>query len=230
LYSSSEFDKTVEYSFMERRSIIGLGIAAVIFILAAYKIFFTSPTAPVPVPTAQPITRVTTTMMTPPPLTIDKNKTFTATLTTAAGPIVIGLNAKETPITVNNFVFLARSHFYDGTVFHRVIKGFMIQGGDPKGDGTGGPGYSFADEPFSGDYTRGTVAMANSGPNTNGSQFFIMHADNALPKNYVIFGQVMSGLDTVDKIAEAPVVQGSDSTPSKPVTPVAIQSVTIEEK
>src|SRR3990167_994519 len=143
---------------------------------------------------------------------------ITATLKTTAGDIVIALNAKETPKTVNNFVYLARKGFYNNTIFHRVIKGFMIQGGDPKGDGTGGPGYKFADESFTGEYTRGTVAMANSGPNTNGSQFFIMHADNPLPKNYVIFGKVISGLDVVDRIANAPVKTGLMGEMSTPVT------------
>lgn len=166
----------------------------------------------------------------PPQMTIDATKTYTATLQTDAGDIVIALTAKETPITVNNFVFLARDHFYDGTVFHRVIKDFMIQGGDPKGDGTGGTGYSFADEPFTGAYTRGTVAMANAGPNTNGSQFFIMHGEMALPPSYVIFGQVTGGMNAVDAIAGAPVRANLSGENSAPVTPVVIRSVTITEK
>lgn len=144
--------------------------------------------------------------------------------------MVIALNAKQTPITVNNFVTLARGNFYDNTIFHRVIKGFMIQGGDPKGDGTGGPGYKFNDEPFTGDYTRGTVAMANAGPNTNGSQFFIMQQDNALPKNYVIFGKVVVGLDVVDKIADAPVESNGMGEQSKPVNPVKVLSVQITQQ
>ena len=114
----------------------------------------------------------------PPPMTIDQNKNYTATIKTNYGDIVIQLLPKEAPLTVNNFVFLARAGFYDGVKFHRVITGFMIQSGDPTGTGTGGPGYKFADElPTTLDYTKGTVAMANSGPNTNGSQFFIMLAD-----------------------------------------------------
>lgn len=163
-------------------------------------------------------------------LEIDKTKSYTATLNTTEGPIVITLNADKTPITVNNFVTLAKKNFYNNTIFHRVIKGFMIQGGDPTGTGTGGPGYKFNDEPFEGDYTRGTVAMANSGPNTNGSQFFIMHADMNLPKNYVIFGKVTQGLDTVDKIAEAPVRDSVSGEMSDPVTPVKITSVEITEQ
>ncbi len=165
-----------------------------------------------------------------PSITIDANKQYVATLKTSAGDIVIELNAKATPVTVNNFVFLSREKFYDGTVFHRTIKNFMIQGGDPQGDGTGGPGYKFADEKFEGEYSRGTVAMANAGPDTNGSQFFIMHQSNPLPPNYVIFGKVVSGLETVDKIAEAPVKPNAFGENSTPVTPVTVQTVTIEEK
>ena len=155
---------------------------------------------------------------------------ITATLKTTAGDIVIALNAKETPKTVNNFVYLARKGFYNNTIFHRVIKGFMIQGGDPKGDGTGGPGYKFDDEPITLEYTRGTVAMANAGPNTNGSQFFIMHQDYPLPKNYVIFGQVVEGLDVVDKIAAAETKSGMSNEKSTPVNPVKIENVEINEE
>jgi len=160
----------------------------------------------------------------------EKTKKYTAILKTEKGDITIALNSDQTPITVNNFVTLAKKGFYNKTIFHRVIKGFMIQGGDPKGDGTGGPGYKFADEPFTGEYTRGTIAMANSGPNTNGSQFFIMHADNPLPKNYVIFGKVISGMETVDAIAESPVQPSSSGESSSPLTPVKILSVEIKEK
>lgn len=172
----------------------------------------------------------TDTIISPAPKTFDMNKSYTATLHTAKGEITITLNAKETPKTVDNFVTLARKNFYDGTVFHRIIKGFMIQGGDPKGDGTGGPGYQFADEPFTGEYTRGTVAMANAGPNTNGSQFFIMHGDTALPKNYVIFGKVTSGLDVVDAIATAPVTFSPSGEQSQPVTSVKVTTIEILEK
>lgn len=161
---------------------------------------------------------------------IDINKTYQAVLKTSQGDIKIELNSKKTPITANNFVSLAKKNFYNNTIFHRVIKGFMIQGGDPKGDGTGGPGYKFNDEPFEGEYTKGTVAMANAGPNTNGSQFFIMHADYDLPKNYVIFGKVVEGLDVVDKIATAPVTTSASGEPSKPLTPTTVNSVEIIEK
>lgn len=166
----------------------------------------------------------------PPAITIDKTKSYTAVLTTTAGVIELSLSASKMPITVNNFVALSRKKFYDNTIFHRVIKGFMIQGGDPKGDGTGGPGYQFNDEPFEGDYTRGTVAMANAGPNTNGSQFFIMQANYPLPKNYVIFGSVTKGMDVVDAIANAPVKTSASGEQSSPVTPVTVTSVQIQEK
>lgn len=165
-----------------------------------------------------------------PKMTIDSAKSYTAVLQTDKGNLTIELNAKDTPITANNFVYLARQKFYDNTVFHRVIKGFMIQGGDPTGTGAGGPGYRFNDEKFSGSYDRGVVAMANAGPNTNGSQFFIMHGEQDLPPNYVIFGKVTEGLDAVDAIATAEVAQSASGEPSKPVTPVKIKSVDIIEK
>ncbi len=163
-------------------------------------------------------------------MTIDTEKKYTVTLKTTEGAIVIEMMTQEVPKTVNNFVTLSKKGFYDNTIFHRVIKGFMIQGGDPKGDGTGGPGYKFDDEPFEGEYTRGTVAMANSGPNTNGSQFFIMHEATPLPKNYVIFGFVKEGLDVVDKIAEAPVTMSASGEESKPVNPVKIIETVIDEE
>lgn len=168
--------------------------------------------------------------MNKPEMMIDQNKQYQATMHTSEGDIVISLNAKETPITVNNFVYLAKSNFYDNTIFHRVIEGFMIQGGDPRGDGTGSPGYRFDDEDFSGKYTRGTIAMANSGPNTNGSQFFIMHKDYGLQPNYVIFGHVTSGMDVVDKIASAKVKSSFSGEMSTPVDPVVVKSVEIVEK
>jgi cyclophilin family peptidyl-prolyl cis-trans isomerase len=162
-----------------------------------------------------------------PDMQIDATRKYVATLKTALGDIEIKLHAKETPVTVNNFVFLAREKFYDNVIFHRTIKGFMIQGGDPTGTGMGGPGYKFEDEPFTGEYRRGIVAMANSGQDTNGSQFFIMHADNALPKNYVIFGEVIGGMDVVDKIAEAATQPGGEG--SKPVTPIEMRTVSVME-
>ena len=137
----------------------------------------------------------------PPSTIIQVENRYVATLNTNKGAIVIELFPKEAPRTVNNFVFLARDGFYDGISFHRVIKDFMIQGGDPTGTGAGGPGYRFEDEPVTRDYVRGTLAMANSGPNTNGSQFFIVHKKSTLPKQYNIFGIVVEGLDVVDSIA-----------------------------
>lgn len=158
----------------------------------------------------------------------DPNKQYLAEVHTSSGDFTITFNLGQTPKTVENFVTLARKRFYDKTIFHRVIKGFMIQGGDPLGNGTGGPGYKFDDEKFDGQYTRGTVAMANSGPNTNGSQFFVMQADYPLPPNYVIFGKVTSGMDTVDKIATAEVKPGMFGEASTPANPVVIKSVEIK--
>jgi cyclophilin family peptidyl-prolyl cis-trans isomerase len=155
---------------------------------------------------------------------VKTDKSYTATIKTSVGDITVELS-KDTPITTNSFVFLSQEKFYDGVIFHRVIPGFMIQGGDPTGTGMGGPGYKFADEKFAGEYKRGTIAMANSGPNTNGSQFFIMHADYPLPPNYVIFGMTKSGLDVVDKIAA-----GKTGPNDRPVEPVSIISIEIAEK
>jgi cyclophilin family peptidyl-prolyl cis-trans isomerase len=159
---------------------------------------------------------------TPPDLTIDTKKRYTAAIETSAGTMTAELFAGETPQTVNNFVFLASDHYYDGVIFHRVIEGFMIQGGDPTGTGRGGPGYRFKDEPVKRPYLRGTLAMANSGPNTNGSQFFVMHKDYKLPPNYTIFGKLTSGENVLDSIATAPT--GADDRPQKPVS---IKTVTI---
>lgn len=165
----------------------------------------------------------------PPEMEISPEKKYTAVFDTTAGSIVIELNAKETPKTVNNFVHLARKGFYNNTIFHRVIKGFMIQGGDPKGTGSGGPGYRIEDEPFTGEYVRGTIAMANTGaPNSAGSQFFIMHQDFDLPKSYVIFGKVKDGMGVVDTIATAETVEDGREN-SKPKNPVTVKTVTITE-
>jgi len=160
----------------------------------------------------------------PPEMAIDPAKTYSATIETSAGSMTAELYASEVPRTVNNFAFLAGEGFYEGVIFHRVISGFMIQGGDPTGTGSGGPGYRFDDEPVTRKYTRGTLAMANAGPNTNGSQFFVMHADYGLPPNYTIFGKLTAGEDVVDAIASAP--KGAQD---RPVEPVEIRSVTIAE-
>ncbi len=158
-------------------------------------------------------------------MTISTSKTYVATMATSCGQIVIRLEPKQAPVTVNNFVFLADQGFYNGLTFHRVIPGFVIQGGDPKGDGTGGPGYQFNDELPTTPYTLGDVAMANSGPNTNGSQFFIVEgsAGTQLPLQYSRFGKVTSGLPVVEQIAGVP----SNATTNKPDQPVWIYSVKI---
>ncbi len=141
----------------------------------------------------------------PPPLTIDKSKTYTATFKTERGDFVVELFADKAPVTVNNFVFLARDGFYDGVTFHRVIKGFMAQGGDPTGSGRGGPGYRFQDEfhPTLRHDAAGILSMANAGPNTNGSQFFITHGPTPhLNNKHSVFGKVIQGLDVVLAIPE----------------------------
>ena len=141
----------------------------------------------------------------PPPLTIDQNKKYSAVFNTSRGEIVCELFAEDAPHTVNNFVFLARDKFYDGTMFHRVLPDFMIQGGDPTGSGRGGPGYRFADELKSNpnQHQVGSLSMANAGPNTNGSQFFITHVvTDWLDGKHTVFGQVLSGQDTVNGIQQ----------------------------
>ncbi len=166
----------------------------------------------------------------PPAMVIDPSKHYTATIDTTKGVMKAELYAKDAPITVNNFVVLSRDGFYNGIKFHRIIKGFMAQTGDPRGDGSGGPGYEFKDEPVTRDYTRGTLAMANSGPNTNGSQFFIVHQDYQLLKNYTIFGKLTDGLETLDAIANTPVSRDARGENSVPQEDVHITSITIEEK
>ncbi|MCX6783480.1 MAG: peptidylprolyl isomerase [candidate division WWE3 bacterium] len=158
---------------------------------------------------------------------IDATKKYTATMSTAFGDMTFDLFASEDPLTVNNFVFLSSNNFYNGLKFHRIIADFMIQGGDPVGNGTGGPGYKFADEKVTREYVVGTLAMANSGPNTNGSQFFIMTKDVPLPKNYTIFGVLSTGQDVLSKIAATPTTMGADGAQSKPLTDVIINTVTI---
>ncbi|HKE86099.1 MAG TPA: peptidylprolyl isomerase [Vicinamibacterales bacterium] len=155
---------------------------------------------------------------------------------TDKGPIEIEFFESDAPKAVENFRLLAEHGYYDGLTFHRIVKGFMIQGGDPVGDGTGGEsawGGTFSDEikvdsPLYGDgYKRGFVAMANSGPNTNGSQFFIMHQDYPLQPNYVIFAKVTNGMTVVDELAETQTTRGADGGMSKPLMPPIIKKVTI---
>jgi len=137
----------------------------------------------------------------PPPMTIDASKQYTATIETGKGNIVLDLFASDVPVTVNNFVFLAREGFYDGTTFHRVLPDFMAQGGDPTGTGTGGPGYKFADEFTKHTHVAGALSMANSGPNTNGSQFFITYApQHHLDHKHSVFGQLILGANVLKTI------------------------------
>lgn len=167
----------------------------------------------------------------PPEMTLDEGKRYSAVLRTSEGELTIDLLTDQAPKTVNNFVFLAREGYYDGVPFHRIIKGFMAQTGDPTGTGSGGPGYRFADEPVQLRYTKGIVAMANAGPNTNGSQFFIVHGDDVgLPPNYTIFGRVRDGLDALDKIANTPVGPSHGGERSKPQRDVRLESVEIMEQ
>ncbi len=171
----------------------------------------------------------------PPEMNIDPAKNYQAEVATSLGGFTIELLAAESPKTVNNFVFLAGEGFYDGVIFHRVIKTFMIQSGDPTGTGSGGPGYRFADElPAKHSYDLGIVAMANAGPNTNGSQFFICTgADskglNGAP-NYTQFGRIVEGLDTVQKIASVQVTHSPHGEMSKPSEAPIINGVKIVEK
>ena len=168
-----------------------------------------------------------------PAMTIDKSKTYTANISTNYGNIIVQLLAKEDPITVNNFVFLSRQGFYNGVTFHRVVKGFMIQTGDPTGTGSGNPGYKIPDEKVTRDYVAGTLAMANTGqPNTGGSQFFItlVDATTMLTKSYTIFGVVTSGFDVVTKIGNVPVKANIVGELSMPTVDVHINTVTITEQ
>lgn len=147
-------------------------------------------------------------MASPHAMEIDLGTIYTVTITTDKGDIVMDLDPRLAPNTVNNFVVLARQGFYDGLTFHRVVPGFVIQGGCPIGNGTGNPGYRFADEPVQGNYRDGAVAMANSGPDTNGSQFFICLGDQlGLPKQYNLFGHTVAGLDVVSRIAVGDVMR-----------------------
>ncbi len=155
---------------------------------------------------------------------------MTATIKTNKGEIEIEFFTNDAPKTVENFQKLANDGFYDGVIFHRVIRGFMIQGGDPTGTGMGGPGYAFADElnpeteSAKRGYLKGTVAMANSGPNTQGSQFFIMHEDYPLPHSYTIFGKVISGIDVVDAIA---IIETNES--DRPLDDIVIENITLNK-
>jgi cyclophilin family peptidyl-prolyl cis-trans isomerase len=163
-----------------------------------------------------------------PKMCIDVTKKYDVTVETSLGSYTAELDPSKAPLTVNNFVFLARYHYFDDTPCHRIITGFVIQCGDPTGTGTGGPGYSFKDElPQAGEYKVGSLAMANSGADTNGSQFFVITGDKgvALPPQYSLFGQVTKGLDVVQKLDAV----GSADTSGTTSTPVKITKVTVEE-
>ena len=161
-----------------------------------------------------------------PPLAIDPDKRYTATMVTSKGMLRIALDPVAAPRAVNSFVFLARYHYFDGIVFHRIIPGFVVQGGDPTGSGSGGPGYRFDDElPAPGRYEIGSLAMANAGPHTNGSQFFIISGPDGtrLPPSYSLFGKVVAGLEVVAAL------DGAGTRGGKPSEKVTIESVTIDE-
>ena len=161
----------------------------------------------------------------PPEMGIDTEKRYTATMSTSMGEMVIALDPIRAPKTVNSFVFLALHHYFDGIVFHRIINGFVCQGGDPTGTGRGGPGYRFEDElPKAGQYEIGSVAMANAGPHTNGSQFFLISGPSGagLPPQYSLFGKIVKGLDVLDAMQRVPTASGD-----RPREDVVINSVTI---
>ncbi len=171
----------------------------------------------------------TTTFEKPPPLCVAVAKTYTAEIDTSKGLMVANLDVKNATKTVNNFVVLARYKYFDGIAFHRIVPGFVLQGGDPMQTGTGGPGYKFEDElPKAGSYKIGSLAMANSGANTNGSQFFVISGDTgtSLPPQYSLFGQVTEGLDVIKAIENVGIAGTQDGKPSEVVT---IRSVTIKE-
>jgi peptidylprolyl isomerase len=177
-----------------------------------------------PAPTAAQFSKIQHAFKGAPPNVIDNTKFYCAGLNTNRGLIVLELDPQYAPNTVNNFVYLADAQFYDGMVFHRVVPGFIIQTGDPKGNGTGGPGYAFNDEPVKGNYTQGCVAMANSGANTNGSQFFICTANDSakLQKSYNLFGRVVQGINVAQRI------QGpGDDASTKNIKPDTINHVVI---
>jgi cyclophilin family peptidyl-prolyl cis-trans isomerase len=188
--------------------------------------------APTPCPAADGSSPQARSFAAAPPMCIDAAKTYTATVETNKGTFTVALDPTKAPLAVNNFVVLARYHYFDNTPCHRIIKDFVVQCGDPTGKGTGGPGYTFADElPKAGDYKVGSLAMANSGPNTNGSQFFIITGDQgaALTPNYTLFGQVSDGMDTTVKAMEAAANPDPSADGVPPTEPITITKVTITE-
>ena len=178
-------------------------IAGAILVLVTLLITSCATAPSEPAPTKKPMS------YSAPPMTIDTSKQYTATIETGKGNIVLELFASDVPVTVNNFVFLAREGFYDGTTFHRVIPDFMAQGGDPTGTGTGGPGYKFADEFTEHTHVTGALSMANAGPNTNGSQFFITYSpQHHLDGKHSVFGQLIDGMDVLKTIANGDTIVG----------------------
>jgi len=230
---------------LSRRRVLAFGAASV----AVMALAACGGSTATPLPTPKPANTVASTAPTaaasnpsdvasrnnkyksPPPITIDKSKKYIATIVTNKGTMKAELYADTAPVTVNNFVFLANDHFYDGVIFHRIFAGFVIQGGDPTGTGAGGPGYQFADEPIPANrtYDKGVLAMANSGPNTNGSQFFVCldQAKGQLQKIYNIFGKIIEGLDVVDKIAATPTKVDQRGEKSVPTEKVFMETVRI---
>lgn len=204
----------------------------IILVVIVGAIYYMRPSSP-PVSTSDNLYSTSTAQTVPITTTNNQstNLMHTITLETNKGTIVFETFDADAPKAVSNFITLANKNYYDGIIFHRVIQGFMIQGGDPTGTGRGGPGYTFADEldpsteSYKTGYVRGTVAMANAGPNTNGSQFFIMHKDNPLPNSYTIFGRVISGMEVVDAIADS-TVDGSD----RPLEKIVINKAVVSEK
>ena len=173
-------------------------IAGITLVLVALLLASCGGQAPEPAPAPEPKT-----YSAPPPMIIDTSKQYTATIETEKGNLVLELFASDVPVTVNNFVFLAGEEFYNGTIFHRVIPGFMAQGGDPTGTGTGTPGYSFADEFTKHTHVTGALSMANSGPDTNGCQFFITYTPQPhLDGKHTVFGQLIEGTDVLEKIEQ----------------------------
>ena len=197
----------------------GLSKVATIILIVGI-IFSLSCTSQAPTPEPKPKT-----YSAPPPMVIDTSKEYTATIETEKGNLVLGLFASDVPITVNNFIFLAREGFYDGSTFHRVIPGFMAQGGDPTGTGTGNPGYTFADEFTEHTHVAGALSMANAGPNTNGCQFFITYTpQHGLDGKHSVFGQVVAGMDVLEKLTPRDPAQKPGSEGDR------IIQITIEEK
>lgn len=179
-----------------------LRVLSVILVLVIFSAVSCGPSAPKPTtPPVPPATPKFKTYSSPPPMMINPNKRYTAILETEKGNLVLELFAKDVPVTVNSFVFLAREGFYDGSTFHRVIPGFMVQGGDPTGTGVGDAGYKFADEFTQHSHVAGALSMANTGPNTNSSQFFITYTPQpSLDGKHTVFGQLIEGMDVLQKL------------------------------